>query len=101
MIGDQMIRKILFMLVVILLFQVNTANAGTEGSEDLTSSNSPNSANECFEGFSRAMFSFNHGLDKVVFEPVAKGYRALPTPIRKGTGKFCQTGYEKIFDGPP
>ena len=86
MIGDQMIRKILFMLVVILLFQVNTANAGTEGSEDLTSSNSPNSANECFEGFSRAMFSFNHGLDKVVFEPVAKGYRALPTPIRKGTG---------------
>ena len=86
MIGDQMIRKILFMLVVILLFQVNTANAGTEGSEDLTSSNSPNSANECFEGFSRAMFSFNHGLDKVVFEPVAKGYRALPPPIRKGTG---------------
>jgi len=32
------------------------------------------------------MFSFNHGLDKVVFEPVAKGYRALPVPIRKGTG---------------
>ena len=32
------------------------------------------------------MFSFNHGLDTAVFEPIAKGYRALPTPIRKGTG---------------
>ena len=32
------------------------------------------------------MFKLNHGLDKVIFEPVAKGYRALPAPIRKGTG---------------
>ena len=32
------------------------------------------------------MFKFNHGLDKVLFKPVAKGYRALPVPIRKGTG---------------
>ena len=32
------------------------------------------------------MFAFNHGLDKAVFKPVAKGYRALPVPIRKGTG---------------
>ena len=32
------------------------------------------------------MFSFNHGLDTAVFEPIAKGYRALPVPIRKGTG---------------
>ena len=32
------------------------------------------------------MFSFNHGLDRAIFKPVAKGYRALPVPIRKGTG---------------
>ena len=32
------------------------------------------------------MFKFNHGLDKAIFKPVAKGYRALPAPIRKGTG---------------
>ena len=43
-------------------------------------------AEECFEGVSRAMFKFNHVLDKVIFKPVAKGYRALPSPIRKGTG---------------
>ena len=32
------------------------------------------------------MFKFNHALDKAVFKPVAKGYRALPQPLRQGTG---------------
>ena len=82
-----MIRKIIHILwICTLLFQINTANAGSTGNEALKKTNSQYSANECFEGFSRAMFSFNHGLDKVIFHPVAKGYRALPVPIRKGTG---------------
>merc|ERR1712096_392835 len=34
------------------------------------------------------MFKLNHGLDKAIFEPVAKGYRALPVPVRKATGNF-------------
>tara|TARA_B100001540_G_C15794501_1_gene636977 strand:- start:1309 stop:2088 length:780 start_codon:yes stop_codon:yes gene_type:complete len=68
-----------------LLLQVNVAKAGTTGSEELSSS-SKDTAEECFEGFSRAMFKFNHGLDKALFEPIAKGYRAIPAPIRKGTG---------------
>tara|TARA_Y100001970_G_scaffold279181_1_gene386068 strand:- start:2089 stop:2874 length:786 start_codon:yes stop_codon:yes gene_type:complete len=45
-------------------------------------------ANECFEKFSRGTFKFNQGLDKAVFKPIAKGYRALPVPIRKGTSNF-------------
>tara|TARA_B100001123_G_C15263291_1_gene1007416 strand:- start:1039 stop:1797 length:759 start_codon:yes stop_codon:yes gene_type:complete len=60
--------------------------AGSEGSEELKKNNKNDITNECFEGVSRAMFSFNHALDNTIFEPVAKGYRALPTPIRKGTG---------------
>ena len=32
------------------------------------------------------MFKVNHTLDKAVFKPVAKGYRALPVPVRKATG---------------
>ena len=63
---------------------MNIANAGSTGSEDL--SKSQGTTPECFEGVSRAMFKLNHGLDKVIFEPVAKGYRALPAPIRRGTG---------------
>ena len=80
-----MIRKIFYITVFAFLLQTSLAYAGTEGSEDLSKSNS-GTANECFEGFSRAMFKMNHGLDKAIFKPIAKGYRALPAPIRKGTG---------------
>jgi len=79
-----MIRKIFYLSIFALLLQINAVNAGSTGSEDL--SDKKNTADECFEGVSRAMFKFNHGLDKVVFKPIAKGYRALPSPVRKGTG---------------
>jgi len=45
-------------------------------------------ANECFEKFSRGTLKFNQGLDKAIFKPIAKGYRALPVPIRSGTSNF-------------
>ena len=41
---------------------------------------------DCFEGLNRATFAFNQGLDRAIFEPLAKGYRKLPTPIRAGIG---------------
>ena len=45
-------------------------------------------ANECFEKLSRGTLKFNQGLDRVLFKPIAKGYRALPGPIRSGTSNF-------------
>ena len=45
-------------------------------------------ANECFEKLSRGTLKFNQGLDRVLFKPIAKGYRALPSPIRTGTSNF-------------
>ncbi len=78
-----MIKKILYVLAISLLL-MHPANAGSEGSEDL--SKSASSTKECFEGVSRAMFKLNHGLDKAIFKPIAKGYRALPAPVRQGTG---------------
>ena len=45
-------------------------------------------ANECFEKFSRGTLKFNQGLDRVIFKPIAKGYRALPVPVRAGTANF-------------
>ena len=41
---------------------------------------------DCFEKLNRATFALNMGLDKVVFKPISKGYRKLPSPIRTGTG---------------
>ena len=40
---------------------------------------------DCFEKINRATFAFNLTLDKVLFRPVATGYRKLPSPIRTGT----------------
>lgn len=41
------------------------------------------------EGFNRAMFAFNEGLDSVIVKPVATGYEAvLPSPIRTGVTNF-------------
>jgi len=39
---------------------------------------------DCFETVNRAFFSFNMGLDKVIFKPIAKGYSYLPGPIKTG-----------------
>ncbi|MFN0163321.1 MAG: VacJ family lipoprotein [Burkholderiales bacterium] len=40
-----------------------------------------------FEGFNRAMFGFNEGVDKAVLQPVAKGYKTVvPEPARECVG---------------
>ena len=78
-----MIRKIVYISIISFLLLIGPANAGAENEE---LSKSKDTAEECFEGVSRAIFKFNHALDTAIFKPIAKGYRALPTPIRKGTG---------------
>lgn len=41
------------------------------------------------EGFNRAMFAFNEGLDTAIIKPVAKGYDfVLPTPVKTGVTNF-------------
>ena len=83
--GAKMLRKIMFVSIFMLLLQTSLVFAGATGSEELKDSSS-GSTSECFEGVSRTMFKLNHGLDQAIFKPVAKGYRALPVPIRKATG---------------
>ena len=76
-------KKILitFLLTFSLIF---SASAGTDGENDLSKKN-PKQVKDCFEGLNRATFALNQGLDKVIFEPVAKAYRTLPSPVRTGT----------------
>lgn len=41
------------------------------------------------EGFNRAMFAFNEGLDKAIVKPVATGYdNVLPSPVKTGVTNF-------------
>lgn len=51
------------------------------------------------EGFNRAMFAFNEGLDSAIVKPVAKGYEAvLPSPVRTGVTNFF-SNIEDLFIG--
>ena len=80
-------KRMVTVIVTIFLVWSSVVYAGSTGSEKLKKSPS-SSANECFEGVSRAMFSFNQALDATIFEPVAKGYRVLPMVIRNGSSNM-------------
>ncbi len=74
-----------FLKIIFLFFFLTTnAVAGSDGELKLSKENKP--TKDCFEPLNRATFALNQGLDKAFFKPVAKGYRSLPQPIRKGTG---------------
>ena len=73
-------KKITIALVLSIFFSV-AANAGADG-EDLLSKNKPESVKDCFETVNRGIFAFNQFLDGAIFEPVARGYRHIPSPIR-------------------
>ena len=55
-----------------------------------TNAESSNSTDvkDCSEGFNRASFKFNKGLDKAILRPIAIGYRKLPSGIRTITSNF-------------
>ena len=77
--------KILKVYLIAILFATN-AIAGSDGEIELSKKNK--TTKDCFEPLNRVSFALNQGLDKVVFKPVAKGYRSLPSPIKKDTSKL-------------
>ena len=75
--------------IIIFIFLSNLVytfgNAGSDGGLEMSSNPSFREVDDCFEKINRGIFSFNQGLDKVIFKPLATGYRKLPQPIRSGT----------------
>ena len=77
-----MLKKISLILITTLTLTLNV-NASSDG-ELLLKKNEPSDIKECWEGFNRASFTLNQGLDKIIFKPVASMYRTLPMPIKSG-----------------
>ena len=75
-------------IFLIAIFLTSNAFAGSDGELELSKKNKP--TKDCFEKVNRASFALNQGLDKVIFKPVAKGYRTLPSPIRTGTSNVVE-----------
>ena len=78
-----------FSIIIILLLTFiysSSAFAGSDGKLDLNNKkNESYEVKDCFEKVNRGIFAFNQVLDKVIFKPLAKGYRMFPQPIRSGT----------------
>lgn len=67
------------MLVAVLLFLGGCATVDPEFADP----------RDPWEGFNRAMYSFNDMLDRAAIKPLAQGYNAIvPAPVNKGVSNF-------------
>ena len=79
-----------FIKIILSVILIQFIVASTSHSEE-------KDVKDCFEKVNRATFAFNMALDKVLFRPVAIGYRKLPSPIRTGTSNVLNNlGFEKL-----
>ena len=62
--------------------QVNT------DSDDFETTTLEDEIYDPFETVNRAIFSFNNVADRIVLEPIAKGYKKLPSPLQSGINNF-------------
>ncbi len=77
-----MLKKIALLIITTLAL---TFNSYAGSNEELLKKNDPTEIEDCSEGFNRASFALNQGLDKALFKPIASVYRSLPSPIKTGT----------------
>ena len=77
----------IFKVIVLSLFIATSSMAGSDGQNEL-SKNTNGEVKDCFETVNRGIFAFNQAIDGLIFEPLAKGYLYLPSPIRTGTSNF-------------
>ncbi len=74
-------------VLILSLFVATSSMAGSDGQNEL-SKNTNGETKDCFETVNRGIFAFNQAIDGIIFEPLAKGYLHLPSPIRTGTSNF-------------
>ena len=88
---EHLIKKLLFVIVILLfsnyLYGATSDNVKTESS-DFETSKIEDEIYDPIEPFNRAIFSFNNVADKIILEPVSKGYKKLPSPLQSGISNF-------------
>ena len=84
--------KLIFLTFIFLLFSLNVIAGASDDvktdSDDFETTVFEDEVYDPSEGLNRAIFNFNNAADKVVLEPIAKGYKKLPPPIQSGVGNF-------------
>lgn len=82
-------KKNILAAIITIVFSVINISAYAGSSEEIgvnkKQQKEVTEVKDCFERLNRGIFAFNQGLDKIIFKPLAKGYRVLPQPVRSGT----------------
>ena len=84
--------KYILILIPVVFFSLPSWGLDSDkiqtNSEDFETSYNEDEIYDPMESMNRAVFNFNNVADKIILEPVAKGYRKLPSPIQSGVGNF-------------
>ena len=86
-------KKVIILFFVFLSFSsfnvlaINADQVSTDP-EDFETTTIEDEIYDPFEPLNRAIFSFNNVADRIVLEPIAKGYKKLPSPLQSGIGNF-------------
>ena len=88
-----MIKKnVILIFVFVSLFTHNVSASEADqvntNSEDFETTSIEDEVYDPFEPVNRAIFSFNNVADRIILEPIAKGYKKLPSPIQSGFNNF-------------
>ncbi len=79
-----------FLFFSLLSYKVIASDADQvrTDSEDFETTTIEDEIYDPFEPVNRAIFSFNNVADRIVLEPIAKGYKKLPSPLQSGINNF-------------
>ena len=83
-------RSVIFLLIIIFSFNLYGAASDQVSTEpdDFETSQVEDEIYDPIEPINRAIFSFNNVADRVILEPIAKGYKKLPSPVQTGISNF-------------
>ncbi len=91
-IAKNMKLNLLLILFISVLVSFNSYSSESDNvntkPDDFETSTIEDEIYDPIEPINRAIFSFNNVADRVVLEPVAKGYKKLPSPVQSGISNF-------------
>ncbi len=84
------ICNVIFLLLTLTSYNLYGAASDQVNTEpdDFETSQVEDEVYDPLEPINRAIFSFNNVADRVVLEPIAKGYKKLPSPVQSGISNF-------------
>ena len=82
--------SIIFVIFISVSFNLYGAASDQVSAEpdDYKTSKIEDEIYDPIEPINRAIFSFNNAADRIVLEPIANGYRKLPSPVQSGISNF-------------